>query len=170
MNFDKTHISIRSAGKDELATVFGLLLDAAVWLKDMGIDYWQMWLEPNAAMRIWVTKGFDAHEFYFVELSGTIVGMFRLQWSDAVFWGNRLPDSGYIHSFTTVRRYAGSGIGYFALERIETMCRAEGKLYLRLDCGESVAGLRKYYERFGFVHVGDVTAFNERLVLYQKAL
>jgi GNAT superfamily N-acetyltransferase len=163
-------ISIRKAGSDEAGIAFAMLKEAAVWLQQRGIDYWQNWHNPPPSHIKWILNGFDHNEFFFAEQGTEIVGCFRLQWEDPMFWGPRHDGAGYIHSFTVVRRLAGQGIGREILSLIESHCRGEGKQFLRLDCGMHVPGLRKYYENAGFGQAGEIAFAGEQLVLYEKPL
>jgi len=165
-----TDLTFRPAGGDETETVFTLLREAAVWLRDKGIDYWQNWLDPPEAHVAWIKRGFDRCEFFVVERKGEVVGCFRLQSEDAMFWGARNDSAGYIHSITTRRDLAGTGAGRRVLELIEVHCVDKGKQFLRLDCGSSISGLRRYYESCGFLPVGETTVAGEQLTLYEKPL
>jgi len=163
-------MNFRPAEGEDIKTVFALLEEAAVWLRDKGIDYWQNWHDPPEAHIRWVKKGFDNGEFYLVQRNADVIGCFRLQWEDTMFWGKRDDAAGYIHSITTRRDLAGTGAGRRVLELVEARCVDKGKQFLRLDCGASNLGLCKYYESCGFVPVGETTVAKERLTLYEKAL
>ena len=86
------------------------------------------------------------------------------------FGGVQAPAAGYVYSFTTARTLHGKRIGERTLAHVEEMCREHGKQFLRLDCGSHVAGLRRYYEAYGFQRVGETTVMNDQFTLYQKPL
>lgn len=155
---------------DEVDEVFLLLKESAEWLKDKEVDYWQDWHNPPDPYREWILEGIRKEEFYFAFDDMNIVGMYRLQDEDEVFWGKRTDKAGYIHSFTTKREYVGKGIGMLILRDIEKKSYEKGVTYLRLDCGWKVTGLRKYYEEYGFKVVGEVSLFGEILTLYEKEI
>ena len=161
-------IAFRQAGPDELGTVLLFLREAALWLGGKGIDYWQDWIDPPSNFVDWIRGGFDQGEFYLVEDGEEIMGCFRLQWEDRLFWGEQEDAAGYVHSLTISRGLAGQGIGIRVLKLIESHCRRNKKDFLRLDCGVDVAGLRDYYEEYGFEAVGEVAVEGERLTLYEK--
>lgn len=163
-------LTFRKARPDELNTALALLKEAALWLRGRGIDYWRNWLAPPPAHVRWIEKGFQNGEFFLVERGGELIGCFRLQWKDKLFWGERPDDAGYVHSITTRRRLAGTGTGRRILARIESLCRENGKRFLRLDCGADNPGLRRYYESLGFEAVGETVVAGERLTLYEKSL
>jgi GNAT superfamily N-acetyltransferase len=142
-----------------------------MWLRDNGIDYWQGWLNPPTEYIAWIEQGFDNSEFYFVENENSqLVGMFRLQLEDEIFWGKRNDKAGYVHSFTTDRRFKGKQIGYSILHMIEQSLLGMDIHLLRLDCSPTVERLCKYYEDFGFVPQDMVTVLGENLQLYEKSI
>jgi len=161
---------IRNACYDELPLVLQFLKDAAIWIRERNIDYWQGWLDPPSEYVDWITEGFQNNEFYLICQAGEAIGCFRLQWSDTMFWGRRPEPAGYIHSFTTARRLAGQHIGEQALALIEDICMKQEKDYLRLDCGVHVTGLCHYYEANGFSNVGETMVQGEHLKLYEKKI
>ena len=163
-------ITFRKARPEELEAVLSLLKEAAGWLQKKGIDYWQDWISPPPHFIDWIRQGFEQNEFYMTEKDGSIIGCFRLQWQDPVFWGQQKDNAGYIHSFTISRNLAGQGIGKTVLGLIESHCRQKEKELLRLDCGINIKGLRKYYEQYGFKPIGEVTVSGERLTLYEKQI
>ncbi|MFW6237972.1 MAG: GNAT family N-acetyltransferase [Halanaerobiales bacterium] len=163
-------LTIRKAEKEEIDTAFSLLREAAEWLREEGIDYWQDWHQPPENLRSWIKEGFDREEFYFAGMDGEIVGMFRLKYSDEMFWGEENERAGYIHSFTTRRELKGRGIGDKILGRIEEMLKQKSIDKLRLDCGEGIDGLCEYYENRGFKKKRVTEVEGNRLVLYEKSI
>jgi len=164
------YLKIRLVRKFEIEYVLLFLKEAAVWLESKGIDYWQNWQSPEKIYKEWIQEGLDNNEFYFVQKDLVPIGMFRLQWNDELFWGKQEDNAGYIHSFTTDRRYYGKEIGKHILRIIEEMCRDNKKKYLRLDCGVAIHGLCEYYEKYGFKSVGEVEVGGELLRLYEKEI
>ena len=163
-------IKIKIANKTEIDKAFSLLKDSALWLKDHNIYYWQNWINPSQEYIDWIIEGFDSKQFYFVYMNSKIVGMFRLQWEDKKFWGDREDDAGYIHSLTTDRSYYRQGIGKLMLKKIEVLCKTNNKKYLRLDCESRVEKLCKYYEEYGFIAVEEICIKKYQLRLYEKKI
>lgn len=161
-------LALRLSDKHEIDIAFDLLKKAAYWLKSKDIDYWQNWINPDELYVDWIKQGFNNKQFYFVQWDSIIIGMFRLQWDDELFWGKQENNAGYIHSFTIDRDYYGQGLGKQVLLMIEELCVKSKKQFLRLDCGINVSGLCRYYSDNGFNSVGEVLIHNERLVLYEK--
>ena len=167
---DKEAITFRKARPGELEDVLGLLKSAAEWLRNRNIDHWQAWLAPPPNFVNWVQRGFENEEFHIVEADGVMIGCFRLQWEDPMFWGLREDAAGYVHSFTISRQRVGQGLGSKVLSLIESHCREKGKRFLRLDCNAGNFGLCRYYGSRGFRNVGETTVIGERLILYEKSL
>lgn len=164
------NLTIRLADKSEIDKAFSLLRGAAIWLRDKGIDHWQNWINPSDLYSNWIKEGFDSNQFYFVMHDLQVIAMFRLQWTDELFWGIRDEKAGYIHSFTIDRIFKGQGIGCQILKMIEDLCRQNNKQYLRLDCGANNQGLCNYYEKQGFRSIRDVNVHGEQLRLFEKRL
>lgn len=93
--------------------------------------------------------------------------MFRLQYEDSKFWGKKSDKAGYVHSFTVNRNLSGKGIGYLILEKIKERLKTKKIRILRLDCGSDIAGLCKYYEKYGFKKVGATEVYDNKLTLYE---
>ena len=156
--------------EEDLPSGLSLLREAALWLKGKGIDYWQNWLSPPEAHLSWVRSGFQNGEFHFVKEGDALLGMYRLQDEDESFWGKQAQEAGYLHSFTTVRTLTDRGIGFRIMDDVSSMLLDKGVSLLRLDCGTANEGLRRYYEKYGFRKVRDVTAFGNFLTLHEKRL
>jgi hypothetical protein len=163
-------LTFRLAHPDEITIVLQLLREAALWLREKQIDYWQDWLDPPPAFVHWIQKGFQQGEFYLVYSGGDLIGCFRLMWKDEAFWGERREPAGYIHSFTTVLKVAGERWGERILAMMEAHCAGMGKEYLRLDCGSRIENLCAYYEANGFRKAGTTIVRGEELTLYEKRI
>jgi N-acetylglutamate synthase-like GNAT family acetyltransferase len=164
-------ISLRKVKPDERDTVFQLLRESGEWLLGKGNDYWQVYIDLPPFLVNWIEPGFDNDEFFFAENSeGEIIGCFRLQDDDPMFWGEQEEKAGYVHSFAISRNLAGRRTGCKVLSAIESYCRENGKVYLRLDCGTRLDTLRAYYEGFGFTSIADVHLMNSNLTLYEKRI
>ncbi len=164
------HYKYRTVKISEADQVFSMLKESAEWLRAKEIDYWQDWHKPQQQYKEWILEGIRKGDFYFALDDEIIVGMFRLQYEDELFWGKRTDRSGYIHSFTTKRTYQGKGIGKLILSDIEELLHEKGIPFLRLDCGTKIDGLCKYYEKNGFEPKGEIFMQGETLQLYEKKI
>lgn len=161
-------LMIRKAKNQEIGIAFNLLKEAAEWLKDKNINYWQNWLDPEDIHIKWIKEGFEKDQFSFVENdNNNIIGMFRLQYEDEYFWGKRDEKAGYIHSFTVIRNLSGKGIGYLILDKIKEFLKNKNINILRLDCGSDIKDLCNYYEKYGFKKVGTAEVYDDKLTLYE---
>lgn len=155
------------ADKAQIDIAFNLLKEAALWLQEKKIDYWQNWINPSEHFRNWVKQGFDFGEFYFAVSNNEVVGMFSLSLKNELVSGKRANKIGYIHAFTTKRVYAGKGLGKRILDKITDDCRKKGINLIRLDCGAEVLKLRKYYENYGFKFLGEKRVDEYNLAFYE---
>lgn len=164
-------LTYRKVMMSEASEVFLMLKEAAEWLRERDIDYWQDWHNPLVQYREWILEGISKGEFRFaIADHNTIIGMFRLQEEDELFWGKRTDSSGYLHSFTTKRKYKGQGIGERILNDIEEMLHKKGVTFIRLDCGAKLEGLCNYYEEYGFTPIKEICLSGESLKLYEKRI
>lgn len=93
-----------------------------------------------------------------------------LQWRDPIFWGERLPDTAYVHKLAVRPVYAGQKLGLEMLKWAGATARKTGKRFLRLNCLAADRKLRDYYERAGFLYKNDVVGPKAVATLYEKAL
>ncbi|MCF7885814.1 MAG: GNAT family N-acetyltransferase [Candidatus Marinimicrobia bacterium] len=156
--------------KNDQEFVLKQLKEAAVWLKEQNIDYWQNWHNPSELHKNWIKEGLDKGQFYRVYDSDKLIGIFRLQYSDELFWGEHNDKAGYIHSFTTSRKMSGQDLGYKILDEITTLLRRKDCDYLRLDCGIKNKKLVEYYKNYGFEEAGTVEVHQECLQLLEKEI
>ena len=163
-------ITERKVKEDEVEIVLAMLKDAAVWLKSKKIDYWQNWAAPGENYIGWIREGVVNGEFHFAEIDGEIAGVYRLQFSDEMFWGKMEDKAGYIHSFTTKRAFSGKGYGSEILKIIEDKLRRCGIKYMRLDCGAEIEGLCKYYEHHDFTKLYEREVFGFKAAFYEKRI
>ena len=159
------------AEKSDQSLVFELLKNAALWLQDHQNYYLQVWLNPSTGLISWIIQGFENGEFNLIYLGEKIIGCFRLQWSDELFWGKSDEPAGYVHSFVIDRSLAGQHLGERTLALIEEHCLHCGRDRLRLDCATDNHRLRSYYERCGFRGLGEVPIIGGGwTTLYEKRI
>lgn len=157
-------LTFRLATQDDAEEVLSLLEAAAEWLVSRGIRQWL----PGQIQMGWLRERIAAGEVYVATLDGTLVGSFRLIWSDQPTWGAGPDDAGYVHGLVVRRAFSGRGIGAQMLERAAQMVAMAGKTYLRLDCLGPNNALVGYYERAGFELVGKVRYERATTYLFEK--
>lgn len=131
-----------------MPAVAEVLEEAVAWLGERGIDLWQESVDLDE-----VAGRVHLGQVHVAEIGGRIAGTLQLQWSGPLFWGERPDDAGYVHRLAVRREFAG--LGRLLLAWAERQVATTGREYLRLDCARDVEGLRRYYERAGYRHVGD---------------
>jgi N-acetylglutamate synthase-like GNAT family acetyltransferase len=166
----KKDLTIINATEQDINTVFFLLKNAAEWLEGKGMDYYQDWHDPSEEFKNRIKKGINNNEFYLVKYENKVIGCFRLQWEDELFWGERNDEAGYVHYLTRLSSLHAKNVGKSILEWIEEHCRKQNKKYVRLDCRNNLLVLRGYYELLGFNNVGTVEVHKEEYSLYEKEL
>ena len=158
---------ISKAGSADLDKVLEILDDATTWLLKQGIP--TVW-KPGGFSRQEFLEQIQRGEVYLAFVNKDAVGTFILQWGDLVFWGGWPLDAGYVHKLAIRPSYAGKGLGVEMLKSAETTARNAGKTFLRLNCMANDRKIRDYYEKAGFVHVGDVVGPKAVASLYEKLL
>ncbi len=98
----------------------------------------------------------EIHQFFVVELENEIIGTFKIDLEDSLFWPDHPePAAIYLHRLAIRRIFAGRGIPQVMLTWAVEYARSLGKKFLRLDCEANRPKLRLLYESFGFVHHSD---------------
>jgi len=71
---------------------------SAAFHRAASLGYKQWWDPfPLAVLEDSVLRG----ETFVAVDRGSVLGTFALSWEDPMFWGERLPDSGYVHRLCT---------------------------------------------------------------------
>jgi GNAT superfamily N-acetyltransferase len=163
-------IRIRPATMDELADAADVLEDAITWAAARGLDSWTAgtFRDPDGwGLRV-LREAFDADGLFLIEDASAIAGTLSLLPADERFWPGTPPDALYLHRVAVRRSASGAGVGAAALAWCEEETRRRGRRFLRLDCRATNPGIRRYYERAGIEHRGDVDAYEIELSLYEK--
>jgi GNAT superfamily N-acetyltransferase len=146
-----TDLEIRTASRDELGVVEGLLTGAGAWLATMGSDQWQF---PPRRERL--LDSMSRGECFLAYRDGELVGTLTVdEQADPEFWQ---PDDNpgtamYVHRMAVARKAAGQAIGARLLDWAAERAAAAGKPLLRLDAWKTNAGLQQYYLGQGFALV-----------------
>jgi ribosomal protein S18 acetylase RimI-like enzyme len=150
MNF-----SIQPASSNQIPMALDLLKSAAQNLQLRKINQWSYWLNPPQEKIDWVNAGFQNKEFYFIYVDTQLAGMFRLLENDELYWGKQEEEARYIHSLVIKKEFTGMHIGKKVIEQVIKEMKQNQIFILRLDCDSSNQGLCSYYEKQGFVKVGE---------------
>ena len=163
-------LTIRQAHTDELPIALAIFEEAALKLRQKGINQWQHWLNPTLEYVAWVKKGFDNEEYFFIEKQGELVGMFRLMYADEDYWGEQSDTAAYVHSLVTKSGFEGQNIGATALKLIEYDLIKNNIYIFRLDCKADNLPLCNYYKQQGFEPVRIQKMPHYSVQLFEKKL
>ncbi|MEA5626474.1 GNAT family N-acetyltransferase [Nostoc sp. UHCC 0251] len=146
------YISIRQATIQDTVIVSDVLLEAALWLQELGIP---LWGDSEVSLES-ISEDVANGLFFIAECDGEPAGTIKFQLEDLLFWPDiSQEESAFLHRLAIRRQYSGgkvsSALLAWAVERAQTF----GKRYLRLDCDASRPPLKALYENFGFRHHSD---------------
>ncbi|NSL85868.1 GNAT family N-acetyltransferase [Chitinophaga sp. Mgbs1] len=165
------NLSFRQLAPDQLPLILQLLREAATAIQNKGLDQWNTWLQPTDDNISWLQAGLLNNEFFSV-ITGNqeTAGMFRLSYSDLLYWGKQDKPAGYVHSLVVRKEFSGHNLGTTILRMIEAKLLEEGYHLLRLDCNAGNQWLCRYYESQGFTKAGQVKMPHALNNLYEKPL
>lgn len=157
--------AIRRADLDEIATISGILTEAADWLRARGEPLWTPEeLAPSA-----IAADVRAGLYVLASVRGHGVGVVRVADEDPLFWPDATPSEAlYIHRLAVRRAHSGGSISRSLVDWVGAHARALGRAYVRLDCEAHRRRLRALYERYGFVFHGERTVGAHRVARYQR--
>jgi GNAT superfamily N-acetyltransferase len=156
-------VNVRRAQLQDAAEVATLLDEATVWVGRRGFQQWPL---PFPADEL--TAAIDRGEVYVAELDGEVVATVTLLWDDPTYWGERPPDSAYVHKLAVRRACAGQRIGGAIVEWADATAAAADREFLRLDCLADNPRIRAYYEGLGFEHRGDLVVNGRNMSIYER--
>jgi GNAT superfamily N-acetyltransferase len=159
-------LAIAPAALDEASIVSALLLEAAEWLSERGLE---MWLKHEISIER-VTPDVEMGRFLVARMDEVPVGVMKYQTSDALFWPNIAPNSSaFIHRLAVARSWSGRGISNALIDHAAELARRDGREWLRLDCSSDRAQLRSFYERAGFRLCGFRQVSEWHVALYERS-
>ena len=155
----------------DLPKVLSLFKAAAEKIAKKNVDHWQYWKNPPQEKIDWVKEGVSNHEFFFIlNSSNALIGMVRILEEDLLYWGEKDDNARYIHSLVVTNQFEGRGLGAQIIQMIENNTKKENCQFLRLDCDAQNSGLCNYYEKLGFLKVGQKEMPLSVNSLYEKNL
>lgn len=123
--------------------------------------------EGNSGPR--VSGALARGEMFVVRQAGEAIGTVCLQWDDERYWGVQPPVAGYLHGLAIRDAFRGTGLGRRVIDWAAAHVAAQGRHWLRLDCGAGNTGLCRYYEGQGFSAAGrQIFASGHVAALYQR--
>ncbi|GGF63467.1 hypothetical protein GCM10010912_05670 [Paenibacillus albidus] len=161
-----TSVHVVRAQLERVPEVLKLLQEAAQWMEDNGIRQWS----PGQFNEADITAYFSDRQVYLALDHGQAVGMFTLQFSDPLYWGEKNDEAyAYLHRLAVTGTHRGKGLGkamllYAAQLALELGCKG-----LRFDTVAHNLKLNRYYQSLGFYYMGTNDMGGGRLVnLYQQ--
>jgi GNAT superfamily N-acetyltransferase len=164
--------AIRRADRSEVDAVAAILEDAGRFVASLGVQAWPLgtFVDPAGWGRRPLVEALESGGLFLAKVGPEAAATVSLFDVDERFWPGAARDALYIHKLAVARRFAGLGLGAAMVEWSAVRARAGGKRFLRLDCPQDDPPLRRYYERAGFLHRGDLTAGTFRASLYERPL
>lgn len=156
-------MNVREAGPDDTEVVAGLLDEATRWVGERGFEQW-----PLPFPRDQIADAIARGEVFVAEEDGEPVATVTILTDDPQYWGAQPPDALYVHKLAVARAHAGRGLGTDVIEWADRRAVSLGRRFLRLDCLGDSEGIRRYYERLGFEHRGDLVRGNRNMCIYER--
>src|SRR3989441_7210262 len=124
---DPDYFKVVRARPDDIDLVLGILDEAASWIIEQKLP--SVW-KPGEFSRETFLDQISRREVHIGLIDGKPVGTIILQWNDLVFWGERQPDSGYVHKLAVTPAYAGQRFGLEMLKWAEATVGEAGMRFL----------------------------------------
>ena len=153
VGFTGSGANIVVARHDDVPRIQAML--SAAFHRVAALGY-QQWWDPFPIETI--QDSVRRSETYVVIEGGTMVGTLALLWDDPIYWGERPPDSGYLHRLCTDAEVARPGLGVELVSWAASVASHRDREWIRLDTPASNARLRSYYESLGFSFRGETEA------------
>lgn len=144
-------VGIVVAQKEDVPEVQRML--SAAFHRAAALGYRQWW--DHFPVEV-VKRSVLRRETYIALDGGAVLGTVALSWEDPRFWGERLPDAGYVHRLCTNQDNAGRGFGVELLTWADRTAADRGRDWLRLDTPASNDRLRIYYQSLGFLFQDEI--------------
>jgi ribosomal protein S18 acetylase RimI-like enzyme len=154
-------VPIRTARPGDEDVVLDLLAGASAWLRGRGIEQWPERF-PYESVREQIAS--DQALLVGDPAVATVV----VTDSEPELWGENAVPAYYISRLAVAREAAGRGLGYRILDWVQAAAFAQGWRYVRLATSRDNPGLRRYYEKAGFLHVTDPAAAPYPTSLYER--
>lgn len=139
----------RPATSEDIPLIADILSAAAADLQARGLGLWS-----PSEIGVPVIAPHVVAGLYHVGLAGgAVVGVFRLEAADTVFWPEMAAGRAvYLHKLAVHPAWQGQGYAHGLLTHAVTLARDRGAGFLRLDCMGGRPKLQRVYESFGFRH------------------
>lgn len=139
-------------------SMLSILLEAAEWLRSIGLKQWEHFLDGYG--RDDIIDSIYNKAAYVIQKGHTIIGTVTVQlcpdeWDAHIWTDIDLSDSILIHRLAISRTESGKGLGSKIIEWVENeVDYPSNKSFIRLDCVGENKKLNDYYKSRGFTYVG----------------
>lgn len=144
----------RAGGEVDVDRLIELVDGRMAWMDRMGIDQWNNSHYHERYPRTYYMERARNGELFVLERMSdhTVVAAGVLFETDKR-WGEMPESAFYVHHLVALEGEKGAGEAYVRLAA--DYARSKGKQYLRLDSKIGNASLERWYDRLGFVAVGE---------------
>jgi ribosomal protein S18 acetylase RimI-like enzyme len=156
-------MTVALAGAHDVDAIVAIWDDAEAWMRSRGIVAEQ----PPRPMHDIVSDRVRRGEAYLGRVNGEPAATITLEWSDDGVWSDLPGEALYVHGLASKRAFAGTGLAL--LRWAERVAAEAGRSLLRLDCRAENPELRAYYERAGFIHLGDVRLAHRTAARFERS-
>ncbi len=152
---------IRTAEPGDEDVVLDVLANASTWLRERGIKQWPQRFAADSVTDQ-ITRG------QALLVGDPAVATVVVTDSEPELWGENAVPAYYISRLAVTREAAGRGLGYRILDWVQAAAFDKGWRYVRLATSRDNPGLRRYYEKAGFLHVNDPEEARWPTSLYER--
>jgi len=149
--------SIRRATVDDMATIIGMIDEAAAWLATKGTDQWVKPWPSKTARDARVRRGILSLDTWIAENHGEPVATITYRkFGNQKLWtpGELRDPAVYACRLIVRRRWAGDGIGAALIDWAGYRALQTWKAQLiRIDVWSTNLALHKYYQEQGFAYI-----------------
>lgn len=156
-------LTVRPAQPDEADVILDLLVEAAGWLRNRGIDQWPQRFPASSVQHQIVSR-----EALLVLEANNPIATVVVADTNTEFWKADSTSAYYVSRLAVARQSAGAGLGYRILDWITDRAVADRRRYVRLATSSDNPRLRRYYEEADFEHVADPPNTRWPTSLYQR--
>jgi ribosomal protein S18 acetylase RimI-like enzyme len=160
-------LPLRPAVETDAPALTELLQTTQRWLEQQHIPQWV----PAAHEPLLIKTMIEMGGAYVAEYNDQVIALCRLLDLFPAYWTRDPQTTSYLSTLTVAREFAGYGIGEALLGWAESTLRQREKRWACLDCYASNSTLCAYYERQGYVAIGEFEPYPgyvERM--YEKRL
>lgn len=152
---------------EDLYFIHKLIIDRCLWFSEHKIKGWNIDDYPDTYNIDYFKKEMQTNKLYVLKIDNKICGAMLLKELDCKYWSDN-ASAYYIHHLTTSINQ--KGIGKVLINYAIECCKKAGKEFLRLDCYQDSAFLNEYYQKIGFIKVGNGIKGSYEFNLYEMKI